>query len=209
VLTQFPVAGWFSEEHVEPYPYNKTFEQAEWDPWVVLHTSGSTGLPKPIVVRQGMLAIGDKYHNLGEWKGRRIWVDEISRRSKRILNPSKQTDHLLAAPIFLSSVYSADRQCSQVPMYHAAGLYLSSLMVHYWDLPIAFGIGDRPLSADMAVECLRCSDTDAVFLPPAILEELSQLEEGVAALKQLKLVCFGGGKQLPIAAGRPMQHAAC
>ncbi|AEO67434.1 e1d19424-68e3-4b8d-b354-183af06ce9e3 [Thermothielavioides terrestris] len=163
----FPVAGWFSEEHVEPYPYNKTFEQAEWDPWVVLHTSGSTGLPKPIVVRQGMLAIGDKYHNLGEWKGRRIWVDEISRRSKRILNP--------------------------MPMYHAAGLYLSSLMVHYWDLPIAFGIGDRPLSADMAVECLRCSDTDAVFLPPAILEELSQLEEGVAALKQLKLVCFGGG----------------
>lgn len=85
----FPVAAWFPEDHIEPYPYSKTFSEAEWDPLLVLHTSGSTGLPKPIVARQGMLAIADKYHNLGEWKGRRIWVDEIARKSKRTLQPSK------------------------------------------------------------------------------------------------------------------------
>ncbi|TGO54745.1 hypothetical protein BELL_1497g00010 [Botrytis elliptica] len=31
------------------YPFNKTFEQARKEPLVVLHTSGTTGFPKPIV----------------------------------------------------------------------------------------------------------------------------------------------------------------
>ncbi|KAL2161080.1 hypothetical protein VTH06DRAFT_8793 [Thermothelomyces fergusii] len=163
----FPVAGWFPDEGVAPYPYDKTFAQAEWDPLLVLHTSGSTGFPKPVVVRQGMLAIGDAYHDLGEWEGRRIWLDEMSRRSRRMLCP--------------------------MPLYHAAGMYLTLLLAHYWDLPVALGIGDRPLSADMALECLRHADVDSVVLPPAILEELSQTREAIDALKGLSFVAFGGG----------------
>lgn len=31
------------------YPYEKSFEQARTEPLVVLHTSGTTGLPKPII----------------------------------------------------------------------------------------------------------------------------------------------------------------
>jgi acyl-coenzyme A synthetase/AMP-(fatty) acid ligase len=32
------------------YLYEKTFEQAKADPYLILHTSGSTGLPKPIII---------------------------------------------------------------------------------------------------------------------------------------------------------------
>lgn len=32
-----------------PYPYEKSFETARKEPLVVLHTSGTTGLPKPII----------------------------------------------------------------------------------------------------------------------------------------------------------------
>ncbi|AEO60450.1 hypothetical protein MYCTH_2309658 [Thermothelomyces thermophilus ATCC 42464] len=166
-IMTFPVAAWFPDEDVEPYPYDKTFEQAEWDPLMVLHTSGSTGFPKPVVVRQGMLAIGDGYHNLGEWKGRKIWLDEMSRRSKRMLCP--------------------------MPLFHAAAMYVTLLLVQYWDLPVALGIGDRPLSADMALECLKYAEVDSVILPPAILEELGQTQEAIDALKALSFVAFGGG----------------
>ena len=31
------------------YPYNKSFEQANHEPLLAFHTSGSTGLPKPVV----------------------------------------------------------------------------------------------------------------------------------------------------------------
>ncbi|KAL2151784.1 hypothetical protein VTH82DRAFT_6882 [Thermothelomyces myriococcoides] len=166
-IMAFPAAAWFPDEHIEPYPYNKTFEQAEWDPLLILHTSGSTGFPKPVVVRQGMLAIGDAYHNLGEWKGRRIWLDEMSRRSKKILLP--------------------------MPLYHAAGMYLTLLLSLYWDLPVAFGVGDRPLSADLALECLKYAEVDSVVLPPAILEELGQTQQAIDALRGQSFVAFGGG----------------
>lgn len=33
----------------EHFPFNKTFEQARDEPLVSLHTSGTTGLPKPII----------------------------------------------------------------------------------------------------------------------------------------------------------------
>lgn len=38
-----------SYEAAEAYPYHKTYEEARLEPWVAFHTSGSTGMPKPIV----------------------------------------------------------------------------------------------------------------------------------------------------------------
>ncbi|KAL2115272.1 hypothetical protein VTJ04DRAFT_10935 [Mycothermus thermophilus] len=163
----FPVSAWFPEEELEPFPYEKSFEEAEWDPLVVLHSSGTTGLPKPIVVRQGMLAIGDKFHDLGDWKGHRIWLEELARRGKSIMVP--------------------------MPMYHAAGLYVSLAMIHYWDVPVVLGISGRPLTADLAVDCLKYSGADATLLPPSILEEMSTSNDAIAALKRLGWVGFGGG----------------
>lgn len=192
-LMTFPVSAWFPEEYIEPYPYNKTFEEAEWDPLVVLHTSGSTGLPKPIVARQGMLAIADKYHNLGEWKDRRIWVDEMTRRSKRPFHPSKILDitYYSVPPYDITGLLIS----SLVPLYHAAALYITLFSIHYWDVPAVLGIGDRPLSSDMVLECLKYAEVDSVVLPPVILEELSQSKESINVLKGMAYVGFGGGKR--------------
>lgn len=92
-----PLESWFLEEEVEPFPYNKTFEEAEWDPLCVLHTSGSTGIPKPIIVRQGMLAIGDQYNERPYWKGRKIFIRAFAENSKRNFIPSRSGPLLPAA----------------------------------------------------------------------------------------------------------------
>ena len=45
-----------SERDVRPYLYEKTFEEAVHDPILIVHTSGTTGMPKPIVLTHAMAA---------------------------------------------------------------------------------------------------------------------------------------------------------
>ncbi|TRX88461.1 hypothetical protein FHL15_010651 [Xylaria flabelliformis] len=50
----------------KPYPYTKTFPEAKSEPFVVLHTSGSTGLPKPIVQTHGTVAVHSAFSKIEE-----------------------------------------------------------------------------------------------------------------------------------------------
>lgn len=84
-----------------------------------------------------------------------------------------------------------------VPLYHAAAMYISMIMIHYWDVPAALGIGNVPLSSVSVMEYLHHAEVDAVILPPAVLEELSHDTESVEALAKLEFVGFGGGECLP------------
>ena len=58
------------DDDVPIYPYDKTFAEARQEPFVILHTSGSTGLPKPIRVPNGSLATVDAQHLLPPVEGR-------------------------------------------------------------------------------------------------------------------------------------------
>ncbi|KAK3948964.1 hypothetical protein QBC32DRAFT_408241 [Pseudoneurospora amorphoporcata] len=175
-ILALPVDEWFPADQ-EDFPYNKTFEEAEWDPLMVLHTSGSTGLPKPVVARQGMLAIADKFRNLPpSEEGKLMWCVEMSKRAKRMMHP--------------------------MPLYHAAAMYVSMFMTHYLDTPGVLGLGDRPLSSDLVLEYIKYADVQAMTLPPAILEELSQEDEAIQALSKLSFVAFGGGNLAPEAGDR-------
>ncbi|TGJ82530.1 hypothetical protein E0Z10_g6254 [Xylaria hypoxylon] len=164
-----PIENWFPEEEVEPVPYTKTFEDAEWEPLCVLHTSGSTGIPKPIVVRQGMVAICDKYniHIKPDWNGRKIFLRAFSDNSRRN---------------FLT-----------MPLFHAAGLYSFLSTCLYYETPAAFGLSDRPLSAESVVGCLEHLDVEGIMLPPSLLEDMSQLDRYIAPLAKLNFVVFSGG----------------
>ena len=49
----------FAQQVFEPYPYNKTFEEASMDQYVLLHSSGWTGMPKVLILMQGPEAAHD------------------------------------------------------------------------------------------------------------------------------------------------------
>ena len=68
------------------------------------------------------------------------------------------------------------------------------LNMHYYNQPVSLGISERPLTADLVIECLKYVDAETVLLPPALLEELSVDDEAIKVLKKLRYVIFGGGK---------------
>ncbi|KAI1461664.1 hypothetical protein F4805DRAFT_412942 [Annulohypoxylon moriforme] len=49
------------------YPYTKTFAEARAEPFVVLHTSGSTGFPKPIIQTHAGVSAYDAFADLPSW----------------------------------------------------------------------------------------------------------------------------------------------
>ncbi|KAI2468516.1 acetyl-CoA synthetase-like protein [Annulohypoxylon bovei var. microspora] len=174
------IDAWFPEHEVEPFPYEKTFEQAEWEPALVLHTSGSTALPKPIVLTHGLIAINDFFHESPDFNGAAVWMRGFAKLGRRHLVP--------------------------MPLFHAAGLFIFVFSVLYWDTPVAFGIGERPLSIDLVLECLDNVDVEGVMLPPAMLEEMSHSDEYTQSLANLKCVTFGGGNLIKEAGDRLVKN---
>lgn len=162
-----PVEAWFPDTDVPPFPYTKSFAQGEFDPLVVLHTSGSTGLPKPIVVKQGAMAVSDAFHDVPQWNGHTIAMRTWAEGCARMMCP--------------------------MPLFHMAGLICTVCLAFYWDTPVALGVADRPLTAELVVECLAHADVQSMLLAPAVVEDLSQTEEGIATLARLNIVAFGGG----------------
>ena len=85
------------------YPYNKTYSQAKHDPFVVLHTSGSTGLPKPVSLNHGTLAHHDLFLNASLLGGKGLNLARFS--GKRVLLCLPQF-HSAAVCFLAFSVYS-------------------------------------------------------------------------------------------------------
>lgn len=59
VLSLPTVDELLDSENIDAFPYEKTFEDAMTDPFCYLHTSGTTGVPKPIPWSHGLIGTMD------------------------------------------------------------------------------------------------------------------------------------------------------
>ncbi|KAK1701537.1 thioester reductase domain-containing protein [Colletotrichum godetiae] len=113
-----------------------------------------------------MIAVADAFHNLPDFMGSENCVKSIMHGTRLFL---------------------------PMPLFHAAGCYMSTFATIYWGRPVALGHTDRPLTPQTVIDAAQYAKIDNVILPPAILEEMSHMPEGIAALKKFKRVNFGGG----------------
>lgn len=67
---------------VEIYPYTKTFEETKMDPCLVLHSTGSTGLPRPVIWKVGILSTYEAWRTIPSVAGY-VPTTEIYQQSRR------------------------------------------------------------------------------------------------------------------------------
>ncbi|KAI0517685.1 hypothetical protein F5B22DRAFT_93766 [Xylaria bambusicola] len=150
---------------VAKYPYTKTWEQANLDPLAVLHTSGSTGLPKPIVMRLGTIASGDA-------------IREIALEQDEEITPSWASSDLVFNPF---------------PWFHAASLMVK-LGLNFWlGSTVVTEPTNGVISADTIDRIISNLPVKVFFIPPSTVEELAKTPKTLPKLGACKYIITGGG----------------
>ncbi|KAF2085480.1 acetyl-CoA synthetase-like protein [Saccharata proteae CBS 121410] len=152
-------------ENVKHYPYTKTYEEAKNDPTIVLHSSGSTGPPKPIVIRNGAMTTMDAHHMLPDEHGYR--------------DACKAAE---GSTVFIP-----------MPCFHAAGVMWIFFIATFFDVQVIFAPIGSPLNVSVVDQALDTLQFDWMFLPPSICEDISREESMLPKLKKLRYVIFSGG----------------
>ncbi|OJD34105.1 thioester reductase domain-containing protein [Diplodia corticola] len=155
-------------EEVERYPYERTWEEGRDEPLVVLHSSGSTGPPKPIVVTNRSMASLDAHH----------LVEDPAEGVRDVLRASEG-----------STVFNP------MPCFHAAGLMWNLFAAVYFDIHVVYAPMGEPLNAGLVEKALDSDQLrfDWMFLPPSVIEDVALEQRMLPKLEKLRFVCFSGG----------------
>ncbi|KAG4438198.1 hypothetical protein IFR05_006322 [Cadophora sp. M221] len=155
---------------VKHYPYTRIFNEAKDEPFTVLHTSGSTGLPKPVVLRHG-------------------WFSTMDAVIEMPLMPGGER------PLWMSS--ENKRMFASLPPFHAAGVNILLQSPIWYGAICIWPPSNLPMSGLLADEVLSATAVDIAFFVPSVLEEMCQSPSSIDKLKKLSAIGFGGGPMNP------------
>ncbi|ETS78506.1 hypothetical protein PFICI_10568 [Pestalotiopsis fici W106-1] len=149
-----------------PFVYYKTLEDGRRDPLMIIHTSGSTGIPKPL-----------------------IWTQETGFRHHQ----SSACPAPTGIPS-LESLYLGKRVLVTVPPFHGAGLGQSHLYAIPFGNTIIAPAATGIVSAESLVEALGHAPADVALLVPSVVAELAKNPALLHYCAQhLRLIVYIGG----------------
>ncbi|UKZ61257.1 putative NRPS-like protein biosynthetic cluster [Trichoderma atroviride] len=148
---------------VAPFPYEATYDEVKKNPFLILHTSGSTGPPKPITLTIECTTTEDTHRLLDDPEGRLWW-----------------------------RLFANRRYFMGMPCYHSAGVWFSLFKPVFFNSTAVFALSDKPLTASIAEAVHRTAEVSGGIYPPSVLEEISRTES-LSGVKGLEFVAYGGG----------------
>lgn len=160
-------------DDVPPFPFEKSFEEARGDPCIVLHTSGTTSLPKPIVLTHGQLAVFD-----AQW----------------------QIPPLEDREVFLRTIASCSLFLVALPFFHMAGFSMGIWLPLNPETSVFFASPSKPLSLLSIEQALDSARIGGAIIPPSLLQEAVDYGPVLEKLGRLNHV-FYGGAPMPSEAG--------
>ena len=128
-------------EMVTSYPYTETWERVKDQPFVILHTSGSTGIPKPVFVTQGTFACNDAHQMIPSLGGK---------------------------PTTVHLIQGGKRLFLAFPLFHAANLTFTIGLSVYSGVTCVLA-PPGPLSPKVVDEVHTYGKLDGSIIPPSML----------------------------------------
>ncbi|KAK4177099.1 hypothetical protein QBC36DRAFT_327779 [Triangularia setosa] len=161
--------------HVAPYRSKCGDAMDDLDTAMILHSSGTTGLPKPIPIKAGVLSIASKL------------VDALPTPKGRL----NTHDPLYTTPLILS----------MPPFFHAFGMNLLVRSLFY-RRPLVLLPSTTPPTAELMLHAIQATGPTAVVCTPSILEDVCRLPRGLDILKSSDIQCvYSGGAPLARSCG--------
>ncbi|KAL9610186.1 MAG: hypothetical protein Q9167_005090 [Letrouitia subvulpina] len=158
-------------EDLSPFPYEKCFEEARYETFVISHTSGSTGIPKIVEVTHGTFAAQDYFQTL----------------------PSH------GAPPTILEIFRGIRMCLALPLFHAAAYFCFFSAPIYYNMTSVV-VPPVPLTAGVVDAVHKYGNVQACCSAPSILVDISKNSAYLEHLKGMRFTMYGGGP-LPKDAG--------
>ncbi|KAL2004119.1 hypothetical protein VTN02DRAFT_6583 [Thermoascus thermophilus] len=168
-LLEVPSLDEMLEGETSVYPYTKTFEEAEDEVSFIIHSSGTTGMPKPVPLTHGYVTILDRFSHIRSPPGR--------------------------IPTMWSGLGSDDLMFATTPFFHLMG-YLAFTQSGFHGVPFVIG-PEKPLTPDYVVDVINVAKPTAALLPPSILEEMYSSPRALEALGRLRYLYYGGAPLSP------------
>lgn len=166
------------ESEQRSYPYTKSYAEEENKTVCIIHSSGTTGMPKPVFLTNGFFAVMDSATKI-PWP--------VDRQPASLFHLGPESLLLVTTPFF-----------------HLMGLVgLISSVFH--GASTLFG-PEKPLSVQYFIEIMQTTRPTAAVYPPSILEDMSHSDEALACLKDLQAVYFGGAPLAPESGDRLRQY---
>ncbi|OQE47358.1 hypothetical protein PENCOP_c001G05559 [Penicillium coprophilum] len=153
---------------VEHFPYEGSWNTLSSFPIVILHTSGSTGMPKLVPFTHSALAAIDAHRLLSQ-------------------KESKAIESQLEVVSGYKVVYMA------FPLFHVAGFMLSCYILISGSV-LLFGYPRQPPNISVLRDALRVRSLEAAFIPPSIVEDIARDPEVLEDISQLRCIFSGGGQ---------------
>ncbi|KAG4268281.1 hypothetical protein FPRO04_12542 [Fusarium proliferatum] len=151
------------------YAYTKTYDEAMADTFCILHTSGTTGLPKPIYLSNGLLATMD---------------------AARILPPFEGDD---GARPWATLYEKGDRLYSPCVLLHGPGIFMNLFATFLFDTHSVMGpVGVHP-DMDLLASLANHGNIDIWHFMPVYVNELGQHPEVLEKFRSSKFIGAGGG----------------
>ncbi|GAB1199372.1 hypothetical protein APSETT444_008719 [Aspergillus pseudonomiae] len=162
-----PEVDFFFEDldQVPPIPFTLTWEEAKTKPFCVLHTSGSTGIPKPVFVTYGTFASNDAHQLIPSLGGQPTLINYLSGQR-----------------LFLA-----------LPVFHAACLTFTLVFNIFGGVTCVLP-PPEPLTADLANQAFLHGNLDGALMAPSLIVDCyNNNAHCVNMVQRLKFLSYVGG----------------